>query len=175
MTKLCLQCSVGELGRKSKRFCSFRCYWNYLKGKASWNKGIPCSDLKKEKLRKANLGKKQSLETIEKRVSQYRGDKHYMWKDGITPENVKIRNSTEMRLWKKACMERDNFTCQKTGERGGVLVVHHINNFADFPEFRTSIKNGITLSVESHEEFHRIYGKKNNTREQLMEFLNKNI
>jgi hypothetical protein len=95
----------------------------------------------------------------------------HLWKGGITPENHKIRSSLEMKLFRKACMERDNFTCQKTGERGGRLVVHHINNFADFPELRTSIENGITLSKESHKEFHRIYGVKNNTKEQLLEFL----
>jgi len=93
-------------------------------------------------------------------------------RDSITPENIKIRGSQEMKLWKKACLERDNWTCQKTGQRGGRLQVHHINNFADFKELRTSINNGITFSKESHEEFHRLYGRKNNTMEQVKEFIN---
>lgn len=91
---------------------------------------------------------------------------------GLTPLNEKIRKSLEMKLFKKACLERDNFTCQKTGKKGGKLEVHHINNFADFPELRTSIENGITLSIESHKEFHKKYGKRNNTYNQLIEFLN---
>lgn len=33
-----------------------------------------------EKLRKAHTGKKQSFETIEKRVSKFRGSKHKLWK-----------------------------------------------------------------------------------------------
>lgn len=66
---------------------------------------------------------------------------------------------------------RDNYTCQATGQWGGRLVVHHINNFADFPELRMSISNGITLSDSSHREFHKKYGRRNNTREQLQEFL----
>lgn len=37
------------------------------KGKTTWNKGIPCSNEKKEKLRLVNLGKKISQETIDKR------------------------------------------------------------------------------------------------------------
>jgi len=106
-----------------------------------------------------------------KKRPEISGEKCHLWKGGITPENQKIRHSIEIKSWRKACMERDNFTCQKTGIRGGKLVVHHINNFADFPELRTSIENGITLSVESHVEFHKIYGKKNNTREQLYDFL----
>ena len=123
------------------------------------------------------LGKKRSEETKRKisksRIGRYAGVNHPNWQGGITPENHKIRASLEMKLFKKAVFERDNFTCQKTGQVGGKLVVHHINNFADFPELRTSISNGITLSKESHLEFHKIYGKRNNTREQLLEFLTK--
>ncbi len=78
-----------------------------------------------------------------------------------------------MKLWRKVIFERDNFTCQKTGIKGGKLHPHHINNFADFSELRTSIENEITLSQKSHKEFHKIYGNKNNTRSQLKEFLNK--
>lgn len=100
------------------------------------------------------------------------GSKNFSWKGGITPENHKIRNSSEYIYWRKSCFKRDNFTCQKTGVSGGKLVVHHINNFADFPELRTSIENGITLSKESHQEFHKIYGVRNNTLEQLQEYLN---
>lgn len=101
------------------------------------------------------------------------GIKSHLWKGGITSENQKIRHSLEMKCWRKACFERDDYTCQKTGERGGDLIVHHINNFADFPELRTSIENGITLLRKVHIEFHKIYGKRNNTKEQLEEFLNK--
>ena len=68
-------------------------------------------------------------------------------------------------------MERDSFTCQKSGQKGGDLEVHHINNFADFPELRTSIENGITLSKQEHKNFHKKYGYKKNTKEQLIEFL----
>lgn len=100
------------------------------------------------------------------------GEKHWNWKGGITPEMLKIRNSMELRLWRKAVYERDDFTCQKTKIKGGRLVAHHINNFADFPELRTSIENGITLGREVHKEFHKKYGIKNNTMEQLLEFLN---
>ena len=60
---------------------------------------------------------------------------------------------------------------RKTGQRGGDLQVHHINNFAEFEELQTSIENGITLSKQAHKEFHKKYGYKNNTLEQLIEFL----
>lgn len=99
------------------------------------------------------------------------GIKNPAWKGGVKPENLKIRHSLEMELWKKACLVRDNFTCQKTRRKGGRLVVHHINNFSNFVDLRTSLSNGITLSKESHTKFHKKYGYRNNTREQLEEFL----
>jgi hypothetical protein len=98
-------------------------------------------------------------------------EKHPHWKGGITPENVKIRNSIEMKLWKKSVFQRDDFTCQKYGIKGGRLVAHHINNFSEFLELRFAIDNGITLSEKAHKQFHSIYGVKNNTVQQLNEFL----
>jgi len=93
------------------------------------------------------------------------------WKGGITPENMKIRKSIEYRLWREAVFARDNWTCQKYGIQGGKLHPHHIYNFADYPELRFAIDNGITLSKKAHQEFHKIYGKRNNTKSQLEEFL----
>lgn len=118
-----------------------------------------------------NRTEEQKQNEIKKGAKNRSGDKSHLWRGGITPEIKKIRNSNETKLWRKACFERDNYTCQATGEWGGKLVVHHINNFADFPELRTSISNGITLTDVAHREFHKKYGKRNNTREQLQEFL----
>lgn len=118
-----------------------------MKGKPAWNKG-GTSALK---------GKFGSL--------------HPMWKGGVSPEKIKLRQSTDGQLWRKSIFIRDDFTCQKYGVRGGKLIAHHINNFEDYPEVRFALDNGITLSEKAHKEFHKKYGRRNNTREQLMEFL----
>jgi len=133
--------------------------------------GKPRSEETKRKLREANLGKKLSEETKRKIGESEMGVRNSSWKGGITPQNVKIRNSIEMRLWRESVYARDNFTCQKYSIKGGKLIAHHIKNFAQYPELRFAIDNGITLSEKAHIEFHKIYGKKNNTREQLEEFL----
>ncbi len=153
------------------------------------NLGKITSNSTKEKLRKLNLGKKLS-ETHKKKISiahigktghiaWNKGLEGYMkgklnpnWKGGITPLHNKIRGSIEYKLWNNAVFARDGYICQKTGKKGGNLVAHHIQNFSAFPELRFAIDNGITLSREAHIEFHKIYGKKNNSREQLEEFLN---
>jgi hypothetical protein len=53
------------------------------------------------------------------------------------------------------------------------VVAHHIENFWNNPEKHFAIENGITLSVAAHKEFHKKYGKTNNTAEQLKEYLGK--
>ena len=103
---------------------------------------------------------------------QVMGSKNPNWKGGITPENIKIRTGIEMNLWRNAVYARDGYTCQKTGIKGGKLTVHHILNFSSHKELRFAINNGITLLVQEHKNFHKKYGIKNNTREQLSEFLN---
>jgi len=99
------------------------------------------------------------------------GKNNWNWQGGITPEIRKIRNSIEIRLWREAIFARDNFTCQKTMEKGVYLIAHHIQSFYKYPELRTSIENGITLSKQAHLDFHNKYGRRNNTKEQLVEFL----
>ena len=146
----------------------------FKKGHIGWNKGIKTGINLAHSIWMKN--RKVSVKTRKKmRESQLKRvqlGQHNNYKGGITPINEKIRKSIEMKLWRKADMERDNFTCQKCFIIGGKLVVHHINNFADFKELRTSIENGITFCKNCHIDFHKKYGRKNNTREQLEEFLN---
>jgi hypothetical protein len=146
------------------------------------HRGKKLSAENKRKIGEANKGKHGKTEEWKKKMSVARsgsknpmygktGDKHPMWKGGVTPVHNKIRSSIESKLWIQSVFARDGYTCQKTGVKGGKLTAHHILNFAQYPELRFAIDNGITLSVESHKLFHRIYGVRNNTREQLQEFL----
>lgn len=140
----------------------------FRKGNKPWNKDKPITDKTRKKISDKLKGKKPWNKNKKSLIPK---EKHWNYQGGITPENRKVRNSLEIKIWRKAVFERDNYTCQKYGIRGGSLVAHHINNFADFSELRTSIENGITLSEKAHKEFHKIYGKRNNTKEQLNEFL----
>ena len=97
------------------------------------------------------------------------------YKDGRTPENVKIRKSIEGRLWREAVFARDNYTCQKCGQHGWHLNAHHIKDFAEFIELRTSIKNGITFCKNCHDEFHRLFGRKKNSELQIRKFLSEQL
>lgn len=96
---------------------------------------------------------------------------NHNWKGGVTTENKKIRHSIEFDLWRISVFSRDNWTCQKCLVKGGYLHPHHILNFAQYPELRFAIDNWITFCREHHKDFHHIYGNKNNTQEQVNEFL----
>jgi len=143
------------------------------KGQIPWIKGRKHSEETRKKISDGNLGHIVSKETRQKISNSHKGEKCWNWRGGKTPLNKCIRRSGEYTLWRKVIFERDNFTCQKYKIRRGKLHPHHINNFADFPELRFAIDNGITLSEKAHKEFHQIYGNRNNTKEQLLEFLNK--
>lgn len=131
--------------------------------------------IKQRKGRRISEKTKIKMSEAQKRIGNKppikNGKEHWNWQGGKTSKDIKIRNSIEIKLWRKSNMERDNFTCQKCLIIGGKLCVHHINNFADFKELRTSINNGITFCRNCHKEFHKKYGKKYNTIKQLEEFL----
>jgi len=152
-------------------------------GLIPWNKGKKGLQKHTEEWKKQSSermkGKKLSEEIKKKMSLAQRGKPHYnqrgennpMWKGGISNENDKIRGSITYKIWSWGVMSRDGFTCQKTKQYGGKLVAHHLFNFSSHPELRFALDNGITLSKEAHEQFHKIYGKKNNTKKQIEEFL----
>jgi len=148
-----------NLGRKHTKTTKEKISESH-KGKPAWNKG--------------KQGIHLSPKTEFKQGHKVpKGKDSWAWKGGVSPENKRIRVSVEFRLWREAVFARDNWTCQKYGIKGGKLHPHHIKNFADYPKLRFAIDNGITFSEKAHREFHRKYGKKNNTIKQLKEFLDR--
>ena len=105
------------------------------------------------------------------------GENNPRWKGGVKYQRVE-RSTNEYLQWRKSVYSRDLYTCQccnSKNERGKSAVklnAHHICNWNDYPTLRYDVNNGITLCCDCHKLFHSIYGKKNNTYEQILEFLN---
>ena len=142
-------------------------------------KGSSCSEETKRKMSKVRMGYKVSKKTRIKLSILKKGKNNWNWKNGISPKNKRIRKGLKFKLWREAVFARDNYTCQKYGLKNGngktiVFHPHHIRNFAEYPKLRFKTDNGITLSEKAHKEFHKKYGTRNNTEEQLKKFISKN-
>jgi len=103
----------------------------FIKGLAPWNKG--------------------------KKFPQISGEKHWNWKGGISP---RMLNTPEYKLWRKAVFERDDYTCQFCGQRGGNLEADHIKPWALYPELRFAIDNGRTLCKDCHKTTFRFFSNR---------------
>lgn len=143
-------------------------------GKSPWNKGKNMSEEVRQKVitarakqiitpeHKSKISLSMKRASLEGRVAK--GENHYNWKGGITPEIRKIRNCRDMKLWREAVFKRDNYICQDCKVRGGNLQAHHIKPFAWFPELRLAIDNGVTLCKGCHKKYGTYQRKPNHIR-----------
>ncbi len=138
-----------------------------LKYKTRSDKGRPRSPFNKENLgiktallwesqeyRKhmsaVHAGRKQSKETIAKRIPKISGVNSGNWRGGVTPINMKIRRSLEYKSWRQQVFARDHYTCVWCGQVRGNIHADHIKAFALYPELRFVVDNGRTLCFKCH-------------------------
>ena len=152
--KICLFCRkrfYKKLNKESKRqwevkkYCSSSCFGKvqgFKKGFIPWDKGT------KGIVGAWNKGKRWTPE-MRKKLS---GKNANNWQGGITPENERLRKTTDYAIWRVAIFTRDNYTCQNCGIRGGTLHADHIKPFSLYPELRLAIDNGRTLCFECHKQ-----------------------
>jgi 5-methylcytosine-specific restriction endonuclease McrA len=143
------------------------------KGKNTWSKGRKLTEAHKKKLSLAKIGRKRKPHSLETRrhwslirtgkrhseatrrkmrethLKRVAEGKHNNYKGGITPINAAIRGSLEYKLWRRAILERDKYTCIWCGNTNN-LQADHIKPFSLFPELRFALDNGRTLCKECH-------------------------
>lgn len=103
-------------------------------------------------------GKKMSASSREKmrvaKLGKFLGSDNPNWKGAEISDDVRERSSYQAKIWRKACIERDDHTCQKCGSKDR-LHVHHILEYKDFPDQRWNINNGVTVCAFCHEKIHK--------------------
>ena len=84
-----------------------------------------------------------------------RGAAHYAYRNGEFQRGLDDRRSVEYQEWRNAVYRRDGYVCQHCGDnKGGNLHAHHIKEFADYPDLRFVVENGLTLCQTCHEKVH---------------------
>ena len=112
-------------------------------------------------------------DALRARMRAKRGSLNPRWKGGISTLNHSIRDCKKGLDWRQAVFERDDYTCQVTGQRGGRLHAHHIVQIKDLIEkfnIKTleeayaceafwDVSNGVTMTETTHTEWHMENGK----------------
>ncbi|WP_429041430.1 NUMOD3 domain-containing DNA-binding protein [Bradyrhizobium elkanii] len=132
------------------------------------SRGSKMSEESRAKMRAAakrrpsnRLGKKHTLETRQKisertRERAVRGKDAPGYIDGLGVERRGLRHTSELKRWRYDVYRRDGFACAHCGDdTGGNLNAHHIRPFADHPDLRFDVRNGITLCVGCHALAHQ--------------------
>lgn len=101
---------------------------------------------KKQSMSKKGIKKSDDFKIKMSAIQQ--GIEVYNWNGFATTEKTRSRKSIELKEWRIKCFERDNYTCQMCGKKGGTLHCHHIKTFSKHPSLRFDISNGITLCSE---------------------------
>lgn len=152
--KNCLFCKIPfttDCFMPRKKFCSKSCS----------SKSHP--DVNRANLEKIDRDKQRAV------VSSRKGEKHQKWiKDRtVVMEKHRIRGTIEWKEWRVSVFQRDEYTCQECGIKGGKIEPHHIIPLRISFDKIFDVMNGITLcrpchqkTIHKEEKFQKIYTDK---------------
>lgn len=101
------------------------------------------------------LAAERGRENGKKSAAKISGSKSYLYKPHLTAEDrLRKRNLVKVREWRDAVYERDDFTCGLCGQRGDKVQAHHLDSWAEYPDRRFDVSNGVTLCRAHHKAFH---------------------
>lgn len=174
--KECLECHKEFSRRKGeafkrwgeRKYCSHDCA-NFSKERISkatqclWGRKPPKSAFKKGQVPYNYKGGKPKCLVCEKQLSTYkvkyckkhfglftRKENHHNWKGGISRDIHSVKEP-KYKEWRMLVFTRDKFVCRiNNKDCKGQLQAHHILRWADYPELRYDINNGITLCIAHH-------------------------
>lgn len=169
-----IKITKSRYDRHKNHFCSQHCLnkWKATKITSS------CDYCGKEiNQKKSNYDKHKnhfcSLKCLGKWRSEHvTGENHPCYNPNLTQEEREQRRKIEgYNDFINSVYERDDYTCQCCGKRGGRLNAHHVYGYAEYKDFRIDVDNGITLCEDCHKEYHKQYGRTSNDYKNFRKFL----
>jgi hypothetical protein len=144
-----------------------------------------CINISKSKKGKTIISEEHKEKIRQKFIGLRVGDKHPMWKGGLSMIRNRLRQTYEYKNWRNLVYKRDEFICQICGSIGGKLNCHHIEMFSDIvKEYELKeyddyincdklwdLNNGITLCKNCHIS---IKGKEKELEQNFKKIINEN-
>jgi hypothetical protein len=119
------------------------------------------------------LNKEIIRENIKKLHQNMKGENHPQYNPDKTDEERLMGRyviGDSIVKWRNEVYKRNNYTCQSCYSIGGRLNAHHLDGWNWCKEQRFNVENGVTLCEDCHNDFHKVYGRGNNTKQQFEEF-----
>jgi 5-methylcytosine-specific restriction endonuclease McrA len=120
-----------------------------------------CANSSPDRRNKISKSRKQLLSTengksMYKRAMEKRNELPYYQRRETRRKRERdiISGRSEYKQWRLSVIKRDNYTCQSCKTRGGILQVHHIKSWAEYPDLRFDTDNGITYCLKCHRGEH---------------------
>lgn len=105
-------------------------------------------------------------------VKKRSGKNHHNYNPNITEEErLERRDQNRLKPIRNEVFKRDGYRCKVCNKKGGVLNAHHLDGYSWAIKKRFDSSNLVTLCEGHHKEFHKIYGNRNNTKEQFEEYM----
>ena len=131
-----------------------------------WDVGWSLYDIAKMAACSVNSVKTQmEIAGIDRRDSKeigqtQRGNRSVLWKENSTKdEHTRWISSWEGRNWRRNVKRNANRVCELCTEENANVEAHHIYPFADYPELRDCVDNGICVCTACHRRLHSNAGK----------------
>lgn len=144
---------ASHVARVKRVFCSKACFDEYQKERLIKQCKFCHSDFE---VRLCESHKFSTCENAECRRKNKAGKNNPNWRGGTTEGRKLVCASKKYRAWRTAVFERDDYTCQFCGKRGGKLNADHIKPWAYFPELRYELSNGRTLCLPCHKTTYKL-------------------